>query len=365
MKGKVPNNAEQWEVDMPLVKPNPYRHMKDYPIERSRVDDLKDSMRNTGVWPNIVGRNGKGDFVEIAYGHHRWIAAKELGLETMVISILPLTDAQMIQMMANENMTSWSHSVKVVNQTIRSVKEFLEKEIKKSKDFNSFHVGENTNMILFDSASQFENCKKNGVGRTVIHKFLGAPWQKWVIREALKSCKMVDEGWIDEDTLSEASSIGAAAELRGIATELEKKGKKKSTVRKIMREVVVVANEEDIGKRGLQDVKESVSFGADPVKAIKRQVKGENVSGRGRPVKLLPRIDSFVTGNLLGSFDKARANMIKVTSQTKHIESEGTKKQLRGGIDKTLRALVKLYVEVMGVTKLKHLLADVLPKQLK
>ena len=43
------------------------------------------------------------------------------------------------------------------------------------------HVDEFINM-MFESNSQFQNCKKNGVGRTIILKFLGGE-PIWAIQQ--------------------------------------------------------------------------------------------------------------------------------------------------------------------------------------
>ncbi len=36
------------------IKPNPFRYMDRYPIQRDKVEALKQSFRRTGFWENIV-----------------------------------------------------------------------------------------------------------------------------------------------------------------------------------------------------------------------------------------------------------------------------------------------------------------------
>ena len=62
------------------VKPNPFRNLDSYPLNRQKIRELRKSIRKTGFWANVVARiNARGD-VEIAYGHHRIKAAqRELG----------------------------------------------------------------------------------------------------------------------------------------------------------------------------------------------------------------------------------------------------------------------------------------------
>ena len=54
----------------------PVRNVERYPIQRDKIDALRESIRTTTFWDNIGARkNGKG--AEIAYGHHRPVALKE------------------------------------------------------------------------------------------------------------------------------------------------------------------------------------------------------------------------------------------------------------------------------------------------
>ncbi len=58
------------------IQPNPFRHVDRYPITKEKVEALRESIRTTGFWDNIVARevNGKA---EITYGHHRLVALRE------------------------------------------------------------------------------------------------------------------------------------------------------------------------------------------------------------------------------------------------------------------------------------------------
>ena len=106
------------------IKPNPFRHISRYPIRRDKVAALRESLRTTGFWGNIVARlnNGKP---EIAYGHHRLVALKEeYGPKRKVeLIIRNLSDEAMLQMMARENMEEWGTSAVVEHETIRAVVE--------------------------------------------------------------------------------------------------------------------------------------------------------------------------------------------------------------------------------------------------
>ena len=59
------------------IKPNPFRRMELYPVDRIKVEALKASYRRTGFWENLLAREvGNGD-AGVAYGHHRLIAFEE------------------------------------------------------------------------------------------------------------------------------------------------------------------------------------------------------------------------------------------------------------------------------------------------
>jgi hypothetical protein len=106
------------------IKANPFRHIDRYPIHREKVVHLRESLRMTGFWDNVVARERNGK-VEIAYGHHRLVALKEeYGPNHKVnLIIRKLSDETMIQIMARENMEEWETSASVIQETIRAVVE--------------------------------------------------------------------------------------------------------------------------------------------------------------------------------------------------------------------------------------------------
>ncbi len=106
------------------IQPNPFRHIDRYPIRRDKVAVLRESLRATGFWGNVIARlaNGKP---EIAYGHHRLVALREeYGLNHKVdLVIRSLPDETMLQIMARENMEEWGTSAVVEHETVRAVVE--------------------------------------------------------------------------------------------------------------------------------------------------------------------------------------------------------------------------------------------------
>jgi len=104
------------------IQPNPFRNIDHYPIDKERVQELRESLRATGFWDNVVARmvNGKP---EIAYGHHRLAALKEEYKQTYQVDLIikDLDDKAMIKIMANENMEEWKHSAETIMETVRAV----------------------------------------------------------------------------------------------------------------------------------------------------------------------------------------------------------------------------------------------------
>ncbi len=104
------------------IRPNPFRHIGRYPIRRDKIAALRESLRSTGFWGNVVARVRDGQ-AEIAYGHHRLVALKEEYGSTHKVDLIlrNLSDEAMLQIMARENMEEWGTSAAVEHETIRAV----------------------------------------------------------------------------------------------------------------------------------------------------------------------------------------------------------------------------------------------------
>jgi hypothetical protein len=106
------------------VRPNPFRDMSRYPINREKIAALRESLRTTGFWENLLGRLADG-VPEIAYGHHRLQAMREeFGSDhTISLNLKRFTDEQMLQIMCRENQEEWESSALIDQETVRSVVE--------------------------------------------------------------------------------------------------------------------------------------------------------------------------------------------------------------------------------------------------
>jgi len=157
------------KIQIKEIIPNKYRGIKQYPIDQEKVNYLKESFKKTGMWIGIVGRKAENNKIEIAFGHHRKEAAKQLGYKEIDVDVRKISDADMIRMMADENMDRKINSA-VINQTVMSAKQFLEKAISDpiKSEFD----------WLFERKEDKTKAINKGVGEQHLMKFLGKEWQR-------------------------------------------------------------------------------------------------------------------------------------------------------------------------------------------
>ena len=160
------------KIKVKNLLPNRFRNIDAYPINQEKIRQLRNSIRETTFWNNILARPapGNGKF-EIAYGHHRLIAIKEeLGEDTVVdIPVRDLSDEDMLRIMANENMQEWATDWRVIVETVRAAKKFLEEhpEIIEKMGIKNYPV----------------------IGAIPISEFLGRNWKKTRVMNALAVMK--------------------------------------------------------------------------------------------------------------------------------------------------------------------------------
>ena len=214
--------------------PNPFRNIDAYPIDREKIRQLRNSIRETSFWDNIlarpVPRDGK---FEIAYGHHRLVAIKEeLGEEAIVdIPVRHLSDEDMLRIMANENMEHWATDWRVIVETVRQAKQYLEKHKEIAKKYGGFRRG------------------YTWIGKDVISRFLGQNWSETMVARALAVMKdseititlraKRDQEKLDITTLERISSIKDKEVKR---QWLEYRGEKDISAKE-MREIARFENE--------------------------------------------------------------------------------------------------------------------------
>ena len=201
------------------ILPNPFRNMDTYPIDRQKVEALKTSISDTDFWDNLLARPHptKPRKVQLAFGHHRLIALKELGIKEIEFPVRNLDDATMIKVMANENMEDWKTNLGVVVETVSAAKDFLDSELSKAKSFKTL----NESIKRLVDKHNFDKIKKEGVGQTTILKFLGENWKQWTIQEALAILKDVEKGVLALEAAQIFPNVHQASEFRKTVREIK------------------------------------------------------------------------------------------------------------------------------------------------
>lgn len=211
------------KVKVENLKPNPFRRIDKYPIDREKVEALKTSINETEFWDNILARPA-GKFCEIAYGHHRLFALKELGIKEVEIPVKEIPDGKMIQIMANENLSDWKQSPAVINETVAAAKEYLDGELARCESWERVNTFIKS---LFESPESFTKTKQTGVGQTTILKFLGKNWKQWMIQEALDIIKpdsKIDRKAYEKfPTFKQAQSFKTAAKVLDVPKPAQKR----------------------------------------------------------------------------------------------------------------------------------------------
>lgn len=114
------------EARLKDIEPNPFRDTSKYPINKEKVADFRTLFQQKGIWEGeLVVRThpDKPGKYQRAYGEHRVKAAIEEFGENykIVVRVVPLTDGEMLQRMAQENMEDYEHDFLVDMETVRAV----------------------------------------------------------------------------------------------------------------------------------------------------------------------------------------------------------------------------------------------------
>jgi len=116
-------------IALDAIEPNPYRHIEKYPVNREKVAALMQSYGTSGFWNGSIQARPhptKPGTFQVAFGHHRVIAARELAetdaqFKTLGLVISKRSDADMLRMMADENRAEFKHDMAVTIETISAV----------------------------------------------------------------------------------------------------------------------------------------------------------------------------------------------------------------------------------------------------
>jgi hypothetical protein len=182
------------KIQIKDIEPNPFRDIKNYPIEEKRIQGLMNSIKETGFWDNMPARKA-GNKYQIAYGHHRLEALKRLKIKEIEAVVKIIKDENMIKIMANENDELWGLNPKVDDETVRVAKKFLEKNLEIAKKYLK-----EKGTIPPDG----------GIGRDIIFRFLGQNWYLQRVERSLERLKLYDEGTLSRQAINKLPTDGTA-----------------------------------------------------------------------------------------------------------------------------------------------------------
>ncbi len=297
---------------------NPYRNITKYPIDRAKVDALKTSIKETTFWDNILVRKADNGKFQIAYGHHRHIAIKELKIEEVDIPCRKLSNAQMVKIMAEENL-QWMTNPAVVNETVLATKKFLQEEVDKS----SWEALNKSIKCLFADEFVFLNIKGKGVGQTTILKFLGGNWKQWMIQNALATLEAdklpAEKGGVDRRAVETMPNMEAASRFRA---EVSKHKIPKPTQLKIAKKIV----RDGVGSRDVPDT-------------IRETAKPEHLDRVKK--KVMPTLDKYVE-NAINHIQNVHLELVKIKPSMDCIQSQSTRRQLLRECDKLVKVISEI-----------------------
>ena len=106
-------------IKLSNILSNPYRVFNLNPINEQKVEKLMESIEETGLWKIIVRPSPtvEGKY-ELAFGHHRYEAAKRAGLEEADFDVQDLSNEQMIKMLARDNDEVYNSSMLSIVETV-------------------------------------------------------------------------------------------------------------------------------------------------------------------------------------------------------------------------------------------------------
>lgn len=235
------------KVQIKDLKPNPFRDMKNYPINQEKVQSLTNSINETGFWDNILARKNNGN-IEIAYGHHRLVVLKKLfkSDDYVDIPVRELDDSTMIRIMANENDENWGTNPTIIDETIKVVRKYLKSQ------YQIFDIDRRKG-TGGKPTKAFKGLPLPEIGkyRTIIawqmSQWLGGNWSEYRISETLNRLRLHDEGELTKET-KKLPSEGAVRKFVKATRQV------KTSPEQQKRAVERIIESEDLSESGMKSV---------------------------------------------------------------------------------------------------------------
>ena len=208
------------------LRPNPFRNLKNYPIDQSKVDALAQSIKDTEFWDNLLARRGDNGAYELAYGVHRLQALKKSDIDEVDIPVRKLDDSTMVKIMAHENQVEWGSSSLIEQETIRTIVKALgegkiELPLPRATGGGD---GKLRYAPSFQSVGAISERPEMGYTAATISNFLGgekAGWPDHKIETILATLAVVEKGLIEESDLA-GLTTGQAGQVAIQARRVEK-----------------------------------------------------------------------------------------------------------------------------------------------
>lgn len=315
------------KIKVSVIQPNPYRDVKHYPFDKSKIESLKRSIQEKSFWDNVLARKTKNGRIELAYGHHRLEALKQLGTKEIDIPVRTdkeLTDDMMIKIMAEENL-EWDQSVVVLNQTVGTVKKFLDKELAKCRSYKELQNETSAGRHLkFKNLQGFGKAKKEGVGAYTILKFLGNNWSEDKIHEALDTLGYSPTAKKQPVDRKAVESIPTVRQARKFKREVRKHKLPVPIQRKIAKKIA----KDGVSSRQVEEaVIESV-----PALMLKEPKKE----------KPKPMLDKFVVATCF-EMGKLRRKLFEINKEYDSIQGKGN----REGLHLSAKRLQEILTQIL------------------
>lgn len=305
------------------IRPNPFRHLERYPIIKEKVETLRRSIRTTGFWNNVIGRQINGA-VEIAYGHHRREALKlEFGPDHEVeLQISDFSDADMLRIMANENMEEWHHNAAIEHETIRAVVEaFAEGKIE-LKTMAALGPSKARIAPLYATipvAGRDRQDTRKWYSTKTVSEFLD--WERTKVELSLAALELIEQDIATDEQFDGLSGRQAKKLIRGLHETLragETAARVSGNPEKARRRAKFVATQ--TARELAADIKNG-NLADDAITDRAREIRYDT---RG---KQMPDIDSFarsLTSKLtsLLAYDAMSKELAKLVEHAEHLDDE-------------------------------------------
>jgi len=196
-------DMETVTVSLDKIKPNPWRDLDLFPVDKNHVAELKASINRHGFFGGIKARKRDG-FYEAGCGTHRIEAARKAGLDSIDILVGDIDDDQMINLMATENGTqSGGNAGAAMNDVAavmrRLVQILLNGEVQTIVQAHP-QLFEHRNAVLSARGKLLARVnnpsKGEGIGRPLVLRYLGqgdpkhSPRSVQEVKNAMETLKM-------------------------------------------------------------------------------------------------------------------------------------------------------------------------------